>query len=78
MDIEIKLKLKVKNIEIELSEKDANDLCDALQKLLGRQQQIVTTYPIYIEPWRTRPWYEQTTTVWCSADNSMSLGVSHG
>ena len=78
MDIEIKLKLKIKNVEMELTTKDAEELCDVLAKLLGRQQQIVTTYPIYIEPWHPRPYYEWPGTVYCNSDSTIKLEALYG
>ncbi len=39
--MDIKLKLKVKDVEIELSQKEAKELCEALQALVGEPETVV-------------------------------------
>jgi hypothetical protein len=54
MDCEIKLSLKVKGVEIELTPKDAQELYEALGRLVGPK----VSSPIVIEKWRdSYPWW---------------------
>jgi hypothetical protein len=87
--MEIKLKLKIKDVEIELSEKDAVDLRDALKRLTGDEMKVIRDwYPLYIDRyvrpyWDTHPW--QPYTVYCNnicpdgaSSSSQSLEFTNG
>ena len=88
--MEIKLKLKVKDVEIELSQTEAAELCKALQGLVGEpkiiEKEIIHDhypwYPTY--PW-TSPSYVVTSgyATWAdtshiSDDVSISYEVTNG
>jgi len=68
--MEVKIKLKIKDIEIELSEKEAGELKDILERLTEPTRPIIEkefvpcpvypTFPIYPDPYPQWPydhWY---------------------
>ena len=76
--MDIKLKLKVKDIEIELSQKEAKELCEALQALVGEPKTIEREihYPtLPYQPWSpTRPWYAwNTATTFDYSDGPVNI-----
>ena len=74
--MEVKIKIKIKDIELDLSEKEAGELKDILERLTGptRIEKEIIPYPVY----PTYPPYQPLAPIWyydcwgvTSADNKI-------
>lgn len=64
----VTIKIKMKNVEVELTQQEALELRDILDKLCGGEKVVISTpyyVPVYPYP---HPWYQGTWTV--SSDNT--------
>lgn len=63
--MEVKIKLKIKDVEIELNRKEAKELKDILNDLVGREKEYIPypePYPVYPNPWY--PVYDKWEITW--------------